>query len=218
MIRTKHKWLSSDYPACSRAPPGKGRPCGPLLTRECLDRRGNSSPGNLEPVFVETIDEVPDAVHQRVCEPFLDRRLAPGEIDLAPRRLAPYAARVLDEALGRLRTPVEDDVLDEPEQLRRDVLVDGKHVLSSGQHGDDHLGACDCRRCIGHDRDSIVLRALQIVRHQIEALHPIPGLDAVGGHRVAHIAEADEGDGGHGLVSPGCDLGSVDIQAIAACK
>ncbi len=57
-------------------------------------------------------------------EPLLDRRLAPGEVDLALRRLAAHAARVLDEPLGRVGAPVEDDVLDELEQLRRDVLVD----------------------------------------------------------------------------------------------
>ena len=55
--------------------------------------------------------------------PLLDRRLAPREVDLAPRPLALHAARVLDEPLGRVVAPVEDHVLDELEQLRRDVLV-----------------------------------------------------------------------------------------------
>ena len=34
-------------------------------------------------------------------------------------------------------------------------------------------------------------------RHQIEALDRVAGLDEIGRHRVAHVAEADECDGGH---------------------
>ena len=80
------------------------------------------------------LDEVDDAVHERVLEPLLDRRLAPGEVDLAPRRLAAHAAGVLDEPLGRVVTPVEDDVLDELEQLRLDVLVDDELARVDDAH------------------------------------------------------------------------------------
>ena len=58
------------------------------------------------------LDEVDDAVHERVREPLLDRRLAPREVELALRRSARDRARVLDEPLGRVRPPVEEDVLD----------------------------------------------------------------------------------------------------------
>ncbi len=33
--------------------------------------------------------------------------------------------------------------------------------------------------------------------HEIEAAHAVLRLDEIGGHRAAHVAEADEGDGGH---------------------
>ena len=45
---------------------------------------------------------------------------------LALRRLALDALGVLDEPLGRVGAAVEDHVLDELEQLRLDVLVDGE--------------------------------------------------------------------------------------------
>ena len=35
-------------------------------------------------------------------------------------------------------------------------------------------------------------------RRQVEADDVVPGLDEIGGHRAAHVAEADEGDLGHG--------------------
>ena len=69
------------------------------------------------------LDEVDDAVDERVLDPLLDGRLAPREVDLAPRPLAAHPARVLDEPLGRVLAPVEDHVLDELEELRLDVLV-----------------------------------------------------------------------------------------------
>ena len=79
--------------------------------------------GSLPRLLGVLLDEVDDAVHERVLEPLLDGRLAPREVDLAPRRLAAHAPGVLDEPLGRVVAPVEDDVLDELEQLRLDVLV-----------------------------------------------------------------------------------------------
>ena len=54
----------------------------------------------------------------------LDRRLAPGEVELALRSLAAHALGELDEPLGRVRAAVEDDVLDALEQVGLDVLVD----------------------------------------------------------------------------------------------
>src|SRR3954454_2276309 len=60
---------------------------------------------------------------ERVLKPLLARRLAPGEVDLPLRSLTAHAARVLDQPLGRVVAPVEDDVLNEFEQLRLDVLV-----------------------------------------------------------------------------------------------
>ena len=70
------------------------------------------------------LDEVDDAVDERVREALLDRRVAPGEVALALRPLALDARGVLDEALRRVGAAIEDDVLDLLEQLRLDVLVD----------------------------------------------------------------------------------------------
>ena len=57
------------------------------------------------------------------------------------------AARVLDEPLGRVVAPVEDDVLDELEQLRRDVLVhdelagvDDAHVEAGADRVEEERG------------------------------------------------------------------------------
>ena len=65
-------------------------------------------------------------MHERVREPLLDRGLAPGEVALARRRLAPDLLGDLDEPVGRVGPAGEDDVLDPLEQLRLDVLVDGE--------------------------------------------------------------------------------------------
>ena len=48
------------------------------------------------------LDEVDDPVDERVLEALLDRRLAPGEVELALRALALDAIGVLDEPLGRV--------------------------------------------------------------------------------------------------------------------
>ena len=62
-------------------------------------------------------DEVDDAMHQRVREPRLDRRLAPCEIRLALLARPFHRLGELHQAFGRIRTPVEDDVLDVFEQI-----------------------------------------------------------------------------------------------------
>ena len=70
------------------------------------------------------LDEVDDPVHERVLEPLADRRVAPGEIELAPHPCAADSLGELDEPLGRVGAAVEDHVLDPLEQLGLDVLVD----------------------------------------------------------------------------------------------
>ncbi len=69
------------------------------------------------------LDEVHDAVDERVREPRLDRLLAPAEIQLAPRPGALDVLRERHQPLGRVRPPVEEHVLDVLEQVRRNVLV-----------------------------------------------------------------------------------------------
>ena len=70
------------------------------------------------------LDEVHHPVDEGVRQPLLHVRLAPGEVDLALRRLAVHRRRELDHALGRVGPAVEDDVLDALEQVGRDVAVD----------------------------------------------------------------------------------------------
>ena len=86
--------------------------------------------------------------------------------------------------------------------LRRDVLIDRQDMLAGRQHGDDDLGVLDRRDAVGHDHDAIVRAPFQgSPATRSKPCTAMPGLDQIGGHRVAHIAEADEGDRGH-AVSP----------------
>ena len=81
------------------------------------------------------LDEVDDAVHERMLEPLADRRLAPREIELALRRRSLNRRGEADEPVGRVRPAVVEDVLDVLEQVGRNVLVD--HELA-GVH-DSHV-------------------------------------------------------------------------------
>ena len=72
------------------------------------------------------LDEVDDAVHQRVREALLDGRLAPRQILFASCPCPSTLLGELDEALGRVGAAVEDHVLDALEQLLRDLLVDAE--------------------------------------------------------------------------------------------
>ena len=70
------------------------------------------------------LDEVDDAVHQRVRQPRRHRLIAPGVIVGPLRAGALDAIGELDQPLGRVGTAVEQHVLDVREQLLGDVLVD----------------------------------------------------------------------------------------------
>ena len=69
------------------------------------------------------LDELVDPVHERVLEALLDGGLAPREVELLLHGAALDGLGERDHALGRVGPPVEDDVLDVFEQVRRDVLV-----------------------------------------------------------------------------------------------
>ena len=70
------------------------------------------------------LHELHDAVHEGVGQPLVDRPLAPAQVDGAPRRRAADARGEAHQPLGRVLPAVEDHVLDAPEQVRRNVLVD----------------------------------------------------------------------------------------------
>ncbi len=70
------------------------------------------------------VDEVDDALDQRVREPLFDGAAAPGQ----RRRLAAAGLLLdrfgeLDQPLGGVGPAIEQHVLDELQQLRRDLLV-----------------------------------------------------------------------------------------------
>ena len=77
-------------------------------------------------LFSVLLDEVDDAVDERVREPPFDRLLAPREVHLALRPAALHLAGERNQPLGRVRPAVEEHVLDVLEQVRRNVFVDGE--------------------------------------------------------------------------------------------
>ena len=105
------------------------------------------------------LDEVDDAVHERVLEPLSDRGFAPPEVELALRSFAAHPIGDLDQPLRRVGPPVEDHVLDALEQLGVDVLVDGElagvddpHVEAGADRVEEEDGVhrlADRRRCRG---------------------------------------------------------------------
>lgn len=78
------------------------------------------------------------------------------------------------------------------------VEVQAFDVLAGRQHADDHVGAlhrvAGAAGGAGAGGDQAVDGAL----HQVEDVQQVAGLEQVGGHRRAHVAEADEGDLFHG--------------------
>ena len=69
------------------------------------------------------LDEVDDAVDQRVRQALLHRRLAPAQVHLALRATALHLLGTRDQPLGGVGPAIEQHVLDQFEQFRRDVLV-----------------------------------------------------------------------------------------------
>ena len=69
-----------------------------------------------------------------------------------------------------------------------------QHMLARRQHRDDDIGALHRGdRTVG-DRRAIGLGLVARGADQIERHHLVAGLDQIGGHRAAHIAETDECD------------------------
>ena len=71
------------------------------------------------------LDEVGDAVHQRVRQPLLDRLFAPGEIGFL--RLLAFAVEFLgdvEQPLGGVGTAIEHHVLAGLAQFRLEIVID----------------------------------------------------------------------------------------------
>ena len=81
--------------------------------------------GQLARLLGVGLDEIGDAVHQRMRQPLLHRPLAPGEIDVLG--LLPGAAELVrqrQQPLGRVGPAVEHHVLASSAQLRIDLVID----------------------------------------------------------------------------------------------
>ena len=65
------------------------------------------------------------------------------------------------------------------------------------QHGDDDLGPRDRLARAAHDRDAGLGRGLLLRLDEVVAGDPVAGLDQVGGHRPAHVAQPQKCDVGH---------------------
>ena len=74
--------------------------------------------------FDVDLDEVDDAVDERVREPGADRLIAPRMVVGTLRARALDAIGELDQPLGRVGPAVEEHVLDVRQELFGDVLVD----------------------------------------------------------------------------------------------
>src|SRR5204863_8535140 len=69
------------------------------------------------------LDVLVDPVHERVGQARLDGALAPGEVLLADDAAALHRLGERDHPLGRVGSPVEDDVLD-----RKSTRLNSSHV------------------------------------------------------------------------------------------
>ena len=70
-------------------------------------------------------------------------------------------------------------------------------VLARRQHGDRDVGPCRRLRGAGGDLHAAFRRGVARSGDEIEADDAVARLDQIGGHRAAHVAEADEGDFAH---------------------
>ena len=74
---------------------------------------------------------------------------------------------------------------------------DGLDVRRVGHHRDDHVGVPDGLRDVLRAAPAGLDEPLHGLRAAVVPDHLEAGLDQVGGHRAAHDAQADEGDGRH---------------------
>ncbi len=82
-------------------------------------------------VFLDVLDE---SLDERMRQPLFHGRSSPSEVGFALRRFSLHALGELDQPLGGVRTAVEDHVLDELEQVLRDLFVDGELTGVDDRH------------------------------------------------------------------------------------
>ena len=101
-----------------------------------------------------------------------DRRLAPGQVELAARPLAADVLGDLDQPVGRVGTPVEDHVLDPLLQLGLEILVDRELA-----------GVDDAHVEAGANRVVEERRVHRLAQHVVAAEREAQVRDAAGGAR-----------------------------------
>src|ERR1700733_1885252 len=82
-------------------------------------------------------------------------------------------------------------------RLWRDVVPYRQHVLAGRQHGDDDIGILKRRLGAACDLHAVLGRGIAQRRYEIESKDVAAGLDEIGGHRPAHVAETDESNSRH---------------------
>ena len=93
--------------------------------------------------------------------------------------------------------------------------IDRAHLRPGGQHRDDDLARAAAAAAACGGVPPCCRQSRGRARHQVEAGHPMPGLDQVGRHRPTHIAEPDKADRRHCL-PPGYSAGACCLPIILA--
>ena len=90
--------------------------------------------------------------------------------------------------------------------MREDAVlaeIDRADLRPGRQHRDDDFArGGGFRGRYGRVRPPFAARASTRLRHEVEAGHPMPGLDEIGRHRRPHIAEPDKPDRRHAEFPP----------------
>ena len=102
------------------------------------------------------VDEVDDAVDERIGESRFDAALAPRDIGFFLLASALDLLGELHHPLGRVRAPVEDDVLDVLQQILRDVLVDDQLASIDDAHVHPGLDGVKQKRRVDGFADRVV--------------------------------------------------------------
>ena len=162
-------------------------------------------PRRREPRLLGVLDDVGvDAGHERVGQPLVDRSLAPGQVLGRPLHaaLAGVPRGQLEQPLGRVRAPVEDDVLDPLAQLRLDLVVDRQDAGVDDGHveaGPDRVVEEDrvdrlADAVVAAERERDVRHAARGPRPRELRLQPADGLDERDGVGVVLLHAGRDGE------------------------
>ena len=94
------------------------------------------------------VNEIHDALDQRVAEAFLDRAFAPFVLDDLGLALLLHRLGKLDQPLGRVGPAVEQHVLDQFEQILRNFLINGQHAGVDDAHVEAGLDGVIKKRAV----------------------------------------------------------------------